>query len=250
MRRNRSSMLGLGAVLLAAACAGGPSPQMGITPLSTPAGEPDSCGPSPVPAKLPTLSALGDSDTLAHAFARAAPDVQERGAIFSVLFGPTGRVERALVLRPAFDTAAQRSADSVVSADLRGDTTGGAWPVRVRMTGGPAPTFEIDRSRFCPPVPVPEVASTGTVVTERPITSEAELIQLQQSLELRRGGAYLLRVLVDATGTVTDVQWVLHSASSTQDRTAYTAARNRRFSPASVDGVPVPAWFDIGSERK
>lgn len=234
-------------VVLATACARGASPQTTIAPLLTPGEQPDSCAASPIPAILPTLAAIGDSGELAQAFARNVPDVAARGAVFSVWFGPAGRVERALVLRPMFDTTSQRPADSVIAADLRSDSTGAAWPVRVRMTAGPVPTFEIDRSRFCPPVPLLGAPTTSSVVVERPITDPSDL---REAEDLQHAGPFRLRVLVSATGSVAEVKWLRRSGSTVRDRTALTAARDRRFDPASLDGVPVPAWFDIDSARK
>lgn len=244
--RRRSPGLAIVAIV-AAACAGGAAPRTDVTPLLTAHEQPDSCAPSPVPATLPRLAAIGDSVGLAHAFALAAPKVAARGAVFGVWFGPAGRVERAIVLRPMYDTSSRRPADSVLVADLRGDSTGVAWPVRLRMTAGPVPTFEIDRSRFCPPVPLPGPPTSAGVVTERPITSAQELMDAQ---EAEQAGPFALRLLVDATGSVAEVEWIRRSGNVTRDRMAFTDASRRRFEPATVDGVPVPAWFEIDSERK
>jgi len=65
---------------------------------------------------------------------------------------------------------------------------------------------------------------------------------------LQHAGPFRLRVLVDARGAVAEVEWLQHSGSATQDRMAFAAAGQRRFEPASLDGVPVPAWFEIRSE--
>lgn len=115
----------------------------------------------------------------------------------------------------------------------------------IDLGGGPGITVTV-----APPVaavtPAPVSASSAAPVA---LGSELSLACPERSAprypaearRLRETGSVLLRVLLDPEGRVAEVQIAQSSRSRTLDEAAVAAVRSWRCTPASRDGVAVPA---------
>ena len=233
-----SAAAALGLLVLLASCAGRPHLAAGLEPLLGYEQQPDSCAASPVPSHLPAVGDVVDTGALRQ---RLAPTFTQGGPLTAtVQFASDGRVRRLAVLGAVTDSQTIARLSAAVASSLRPQPPAPAWTIRLRIPPDGAAT-SVERSEFCPPVPL---ESPGPQLRRgiAPMT-------LDQIEELRRAGPFRIRLLVDRTGVVTQTNLVQSSGSSFQDRFALDRARQRRFRPALLDGVPVPAWYEVRSRR-
>ena len=225
-------------LLVLLACAGRPHPAVGVEPLLGYEQQPDSCAASPVPSQLPAVGDVVDTGALRQ---RLAPALTQGAPLTATIeFASDGSVHRLAVLGAVTDSQTIALLSVAVGSSLRPQPPAPAWSVRLRFPPDGAAT-SVERSEFCPPVPLGSPGpQLGRAIA--PMT-------LDQIEELRRAGPFRIRLLVDRTGVVTQANLVQSSGSSFQDRFALDRARQRRFRPALLDGVPVPAWYEVRSRR-
>jgi protein TonB len=85
-----------------------------------------------------------------------------------------------------------------------------------------------------PPEAAPESTLAHAVLVHRP-----DPVYPRASLRLREEGTALLRIHVDETGAVRDVELVRSSGAVRLDRAAAEGVRSWRFQPARRDGAPI-----------
>jgi len=220
------------------ACAGRPHPAVGVEPLLGYEQQPDSCAASPVPSQLPAVGDVVDTGALRQ---RLAPALTQGAPLTATMeFASDGSVHRLAVLGAVTDSQTIALLSVAVASSLRPQPPAPAWSIRLRFPPDGAAT-SVERSEFCPPVPLESPGpQLGRAIAR---------MTLDQIEELRRAGPFRIRLLVDRTGVVTQANLVQSSGSSFQDRLALDRARQRRFRPALLDGVPVPAWYEVRSRR-
>jgi len=225
--------------LLLARCAGRAGPGTGVEPLLPYERQPDSCAPSPVPPQLPTVGEVLDTSGVRQRLAPATS--QPSPIVFTIEFSSVGAVSGVRVAEAVGDSQSVDFLRTALASSIRPQRPAPPWSIRLRVAPDRGTPISVERSEFCPPTPLdsqgPQLAHAVTPMT------------LQELEELRRAGPFRIRVRVDAAGLVSRAELVQSSGSSFQDRFALDRARERRFRPARLDGVPVPGWYEIRSRR-
>lgn len=220
-------------------CAGRAGPATGVEPLLAYELQPDSCAPSPVPSQLPSVGDLVDTAALTQHLGQAT--TQRPPVTFTMEFGSDGSLRRLGLLNEVGDARAIELLRSALASSVRPQPAAAPWTIRLRIPVDSDTTTRVERSEFCPPMPMDSPGpQLGYAVA--PMT-------LPELEELRRAGPFRIRLRIDAAGVVRQADLVQSSGSSFQDRFALDRARERRFRPALLDGVPVPGWYEIRSRR-
>lgn len=185
------------------------------------------CSVATTPGQLPTLSQLADSAALAAAVGEFATRYRlSEGTLFglySVAFNAEGGVERVQGLDYLMPQGRAEEFESMLRQHLRPQAPGRSFSVRVRVEPAGNPVFRVGRSEICEP------------------HSNTRFTLTAPSLEGgRRPTPIRVRAVVNADGSVGDVQILRGSGSEELDRWVQDSLRRRRFQPGLVDGVAVP----------
>ena len=109
----------------------------------------------------------------------------------------------------------------------------------MRVLGGATPAVVVERSLYCPPVPIarPDRAS----VTRRVETTPEGMNQLRGNRS-QRPQQIDAELTIAADGSVTNVQIRKGSGLADLDAEIVVQMRQRQYRPATLDGVPIPSW--------
>jgi TonB family protein len=102
-----------------------------------------------------------------------------------------------------------------------------------------AATAPVEVAAAAEPVRPPPPAATPPQVTQA-VPLEQNVPSVPSEVVGRIGPATVVAVVIDATGKVTDVS-VRQSSHPLYDRLVLQAARDWRYEPATINGVPVPS---------
>lgn len=231
-----------GMIALITACAGNSHPGVGVSPVVPYVEGATSCAPSPLPIVLPTVSALLDSDEVISKVRTNLANPEQAEAVFSLWFGPDGRLKSIMMLDTGGHKATPGFDDSLLVSNVHPQSPDAPWTVRTHVHLGDNPSVILDRSIYCPPKPA------GLTGTE---TGHTQLAVTPAELEdLRHAGPFRLRILVNRDGNVIRADFVQRSGSEVQDRLLLDTARARHFKPAQLDGIAVAGWFEIRSRTQ
>lgn len=184
------------------------------------------CGPARLPASLPSVAQLVDTDAVA-AVLGGDPMPSGAYALLSLKFDSAGQPTRAAVLETTVPTAdGERVATAVANALRTQAASAAAWGVRLRVDAGAPPVLRVGRSEWCPAsnVGLVDVQRSGHLATmvQRPVLVPAKW-----------------RVVVDEAGTVQMV--TLLTATNYRDlaRESQQDIARMHFLPALDDRAPV-----------
>lgn len=185
------------------------------------------------PKELPSLSALIDSARALAEF--TAVGVPADGMVFSLLFNETDSLPFP---RPL--AAVGPRALGVLRRTLLPLKPVGLWAVRVRVVGGATPALTLERSEYCPPA----LAERTFAPVSPSVTVRADAPSDRRPT-LKRPTRVVLEVLVAETGDASSIRVVQSSGLRDVDDELVRVWQTRRFLPASIDGVPLPALYRI-----
>ncbi|HEV8510016.1 MAG TPA: TonB family protein [Gemmatimonadales bacterium] len=186
------------------------------------------CRETITPKKLPPASRLLDSARAVGEL--TALKIPAKGLLFSLIYNEEDSLPQTHPLEAAAPEAA-----IVLAQSLRALKPTSYWGVRVRVVGGETPRLMVERSMYCPPMP--------TGVQAR---SERVLVQTRPG-DPALGTGTIVRMIAEAqiseAGEVWSVRILRSSGERALDDEFLRTLRIRRFSPALVDGFPVPSWY-------
>jgi len=186
------------------------------------------CGNAQNPEQLPAPSALIDS---AQAMAELEPmGVPREGVVFSLLFNAGDSLPAVRLLEVV-------DADALVlfASTVRPQKPAGVWAVRVRVRGGTTPGLTLERSVYCPPVPMPQS------VARAPVRIEPRAGEVMPSMI--RPTRVSVEVLVAATGEAKTVRLIQSTGLHDVDDEITRSWQARTFLPALIDGRPISALY-------
>jgi len=185
------------------------------------------CGEARNPKNLPAVSTLIDSLGALRELAAAGVSAPE--LLFSLLYTDTDSFPRTSVL-----VAPTEEAAVVISRSLRPVHPHGMWAVRLQVTGGDAPAITIARSTYCPPMPEP---------TTRQVQRFSVMAQPGDRVPPSGNVRVTTHIEISETGAVTEVRLMERSGLRELDDQIVAEWQQRRFYPATIDGVPIPSWY-------
>jgi TonB family protein len=109
--------------------------------------------------------------------------------------------------------------------------------VRLAISSAGDPVLKLQPSHYCPP--------RSTAAPGR-LTSRDEVMRADEARRLQAAGPYRVNILVNEAGVPAQVVLAQSSGNDRMDAMALEAARTARFVPALLDGVRVPAWYEVG----
>jgi len=186
------------------------------------------CFPIPLPFQKPALDSVLDSAAVVTALA-ASTSSSADSATVALHFAPAGTLIRLVPLSGAVDGALFRN-----YARMR--PSRGLWGVRLTMRRGSLTPLSFTPSLYCPPQP-----------QEQPgrVTHRDEVMTAQEARSLFAAGPFRLNILVSEAGLPAHVVLTQRSGNDRQDAMILEGARARRFVPGRLDGIPVPAWYEV-----
>ena len=186
------------------------------------------------PKRLPPPSVLIDSARAIAEFTSSG--VPAAGLVFSLLYTETDSFP---IPRP-LDAVPPRTV-GVLPRMVLPQKPVGLWAVRLRVMGGATPALTLERSVYCPPVLVGRpFAPVTPSVRVRPNEAEGDRLPTPQ-----RAKRVVVEIMVGETGDATSVRVAQSSGVRDLDDAIMRLWQTRRFFPASIDGVPVPALYRV-----
>lgn len=191
----------------------------------------ENCRPAPVPARLPGLSELADSAALTAAVSRFAEQHRlDAGrdtmyTLFSVVFAPTGRVERVRGIEWWMPEGTVDPLATLVGQHMKPRPGGGS--VRVRVRPDARPEVRVGRSQVC-----------------RPASAMSFRLEAPQLDPLTKPQPILLRIRVSAEGRVVGAQVLRSSGVEELDRWVRSNVERYQYAPGLVDGLPVEMEYE------
>jgi hypothetical protein len=204
----------------------------------------DQCPELSRPRKLPAAAELLDTDGIQGIVEEIAAG-RRLDALFAVLVGADGAVQRLTLLGGSPDTAATGRVADVLVPRLRAQPAGELRGVRLRVQVGDGFALRVERSRMCAPVVVHSPPMGTVAVTRRVVTQEGVRPVPPRPLKVD----WSLRVLVAADGSVPLVEWARRPNVPEFEEPVREAALATRYEPARIDGVAVPMWIVRGRLR-
>jgi hypothetical protein len=193
------------------------------------------CGETQYPRRLPQPSALVDS---AHAIADLAPFAGPKPMLFSLVFEKGDSVPR---IRP-LDQNDAAAAVALVNY-VRRQPPGALWAIRVRIAGGDAPALTLERSQYCPPVPVSKDVPAGVVA--------GVIAQPRHAVTPLMGTVARPEALIGVDGRVLIARLIQSSGVPQVDYEFIRDLQGKRFRPARLDGEPIEAiWRPEGNSPR
>lgn len=197
------------------------------------------CADTQFPPELPAPNALVDS---AQAIADLAAFAGAKPMVFSVVFQQGDSIAQVRPLNKNDAAAAVSLANYIRRRPARD-----LWAVRLLIAGGDAPALTLERSKYCPPVPLGvnrRATITGTVVGSGsppsmapppPVTlSERDPVSIEALISLE-GRMLVARVLRTSGNAATDDRFVRD-------------LQKQRFVPAKLDGQPIQGVYRTRGE--
>jgi TonB family protein len=186
------------------------------------------CRQTITPKKLPPASRLLDSARAVGEL--TALKIPAKGLLFSLIYNEEDSLPETHVL----DSVAPKAA-MVLAQSLRPLKPTSWWGVRLRVVAGETPRLTVERSMYCPPVPTGVQARSDRVLVQTGPRDNA------------LGTGTIVRMVAEAqiseAGEVWSARMLRSSGESALDDEFLRTLRIRRFSPALVDGFPVPSWY-------
>jgi hypothetical protein len=207
--------------------------------LSTAAPRSTACTVEAEPTTLPGVDAVVDSAALVAAL--PPPDAATEGGghvLLTLAFDRDGLNVRRDVVEQSVGSLVADSVQRLVFANrrqlLESDE---AWGVRMRIDLGDSTSLRVGRREFCPPA-------------ARSPQLDAAMHRLQPVSVRYRDGmrerVLQVRARVSEAGIITATQITRGELQgSTMERSINDFLRQFLFEPATIDGVPAPAWIEI-----
>jgi len=214
------------------ACGGTVTPPAPAVPLIAGATGP-ACFPMPIPFRKPAVDSVLDSVPVIAGLTDASASSGDSSTI-ALHFSPDGTLLRAIVV----------SGDPTVvilQTHSRVRRSRALWGVRVSVVNGPRPSLALKPSEYCPPYPVEQPGR---------VSHRDEIVTADEARRLLAAGPYRVNILVSEAGLPTQVVLSQSSGNDRQDAMILAASRARRFVPGRLDGVPVPAWYEVTPSQR
>jgi len=208
--------------------------------LSTAASRSTACTVEADPGELPPADAVVDSAALVAGL-RALGDAQDgKGGhvLLTLAFDREGLNVRREVIEQSIGSLAADSVQRAVFAARRElPAAPEPWGVRLRVDLGDSLTLRIGRREYCPPA-------------ARSPELDAAMHRLQPMSVTYRSGVrervLQVRARVSEAGVITATQIARGELQgSATERNINDFLRQYLFEPATIDGVPAPAWIEI-----
>ena len=194
------------------------------------------CGLAQLPKALPPVETIINVASLTNAIAADNLSRPSSDVTFSIRFLTNGQ---AAWVRPIGGSSPGEHArlQALVAAHTRLQSAAKEpWAVRVRIPAGDSTRYTVSRSQECPVERVSE--NPGVLGTGMAIASIDDIRALRSNGEARAV------VEVSSTGQILDVELVRSSGSRIQDEVVLQLARESRYLPALVDGIPIVGRFE------
>lgn len=202
------------------------------------------CAPASVPNPLPDVATIVDIESLRSTLAVELAAAPSAGVLpFSVRFAPSGQVEWAERIRSATEPPSHPGVQRLIAEHLKPQPRGRVpWSVRLIVVAGDSIEVRIGRSELCP---VERIESGATRTESRTVR-----LSMEEVTELRRVGEFRVEVDVSATGSVLRAAIAQSSGSRFADDNALRAAREAKYRPALLDGIPVAGLYELMSRTR
>lgn len=213
---------------------------VGIEPLQA-----RECPLAKVPDPLPDIAALVDVEPFRRALVTELAGVPPATAIpFSLRFSADARQEWLVGLRSeGVDVPLKMRVQRLLAEYLRRQPPADVpWSLRLDVIAGDSIQLRVSRSEVCPVEPLRERSAPGAGGTTILDRSEME--------DLQRAGPVTIGVDVDPTGRVLGVELLQSSRSRMVDDQALKRARESKYRPALVDGIPVASRYEFKSRTR
>ena len=195
------------------------------------------CEPAGFPKTLPSADAVVNTATLTRAVAADSTLRLSADVTFSVRFLRNGQPEWVKAIGTDV-RAEQARLQAIVAAHTRSQAAAKQpWNVRLQLLAGDSVRYAVARSQECPVERV-VTANPGAVGTGLAMASMEDIRALRSSGEARAV------VEIGTNGEILDVELVRSSGSRIQDELVLQLARESRYHPAIVDGIPVVGRFE------
>jgi len=193
-------------------------------------GQRKGCGETKYPKHLPSPRELIDSAGAIAAL--KASDRLSDAMLFSLLYTETDSLPHVRSLEGADPQAAL-----VLLRSVRSQKPSGTWAVRVRIVAGASPALMLERSIYCPPVPLPGPHPEGIPVRV--------LVEPRPGDRLPPAGRTRIdfEALVGEDGMPLRVRMLQSSGMSDFDEQVTREWEQRQFQPALLDGAPIQALY-------
>ena len=200
------------------------------------------CQAATAPARLPDVAAVVDVEALRVALAPVFAEAPAAGdMIFSVRFKKDGQSEWIRAVGDDADEGIRPAVGRLIASHLRSPgASPEPWSLRLKVIPADTVQFQVSRSEVCP----------VEVIELRSAMPEGRLMEAADLEELRRSRPYTVRVNVTETGAIAGVEMVRRSGSRILDDAVLQAARNSRFRPELVDGMPAAGRFELSSRAR
>ena len=188
------------------------------------------CEPAQNPKQLPAAGALVDSAAASSGLATIdAPD----GMLFSIAL-PAG--DSVPLVRPLFGT--DSTAAAILARWIRPQKPAGeTWAIRMRAARGPEQSLRVERAVFCPPV---FIRPAGAPIVVHPIAND-QFVPNHVRI--------IVTTLVSESGVPEQLKIVGSSGVPDIDQEMEDVWRRAQYRPASLDGLPVRAWYRSDQPR-
>lgn len=201
------------------------------------------CDVAELPKQLPAAPAIVDAAGLERALAAAFPQgLPPHGVLFSIRFTQEGQVQWVEAIDGELPQAQPDQLQQLVIRTIRNQPAAGQpWSLRLQIVSGGIDALRVGRSETCP---VERIMTSASRIAKGVAT-----MSMDDLADLQRAGPFRVGVWVGASGQVLNIEMLQSSGSRIQDEMALKAARDGKYLPALVDGIPVAAQYEIRSRR-
>jgi len=197
------------------------------------------CSRLDIPARIAAIGDLLDVPRLSRGLAQAGIGVEPVHSLVTVRFDERGGVQHVGVLASSVDSVTDRAVRDALAGALVPQPPADPWGIRVLLVLGDQPSIQFERAERCPPVLLER--PSPRIVSERVITVPAD--QLHDMAE-EPNSPVRLRVLIDERGRVARSTVIRSTGERSLDQAAISHWRNARFRPGTLDGIPIPMWYE------
>lgn len=204
-----------------------------------------SCEISTFPEPLPDIATIVDEDTLRRAIAAELSGFPASGPmLFSIRFARDGRTEWLEPIRTeAVDVRLRSRVQRLVGERLKPQPPASEpWSLRLQVAAGDSIQLRLSRSEVCPVELIAERLSSAG--------GSLGLMDREELTELQRAGPVTVEVDVSPTGRALGVALLRSSGSRVVDDQALKTAREARYRPAMIDGIPVAGKYEFATRTR
>lgn len=183
-----------------------------------------------VPERLPLLESVVDEKAVVEA-ALGIPGFEDAGNhyVVSIALDSTGAVTGITSIASTFAPEREPELLDLLVPHVRARASEGTRRLRLGVFGGDEPAVVLGPAQSCSP----------TLANRRTVG------RMLTNLGTGRRGTATVWVFVEANGVPSNFRLEASSGDGSADAIAMTVAREMRFLPARIEGVPVSVWVAL-----